>query len=276
MLSALATATEEIGPDPGAVPPVVARDLQVAALPHHRLAVGRRRVDARDRPARRRRHVHPLARWPGSSGSSPSPVRPSSSVGSRRSTSSSRPTRARSAPAAPASSSSPRCSSRWSSPRPTRPAPTSSSPSPSPTIADADDDHAAYAVRPVLAALAVLTVLTVVGGLVLLTGLFDIHGASVWWMLLTAAAHPHRWRPSWLARGHGDPRDAFVRTPRQRALADAGLGFDTAYRRAVAAPGAGTGPGRRLPRPRGRRRLRARGGGLGRHRRLAHRARAPA
>ena len=41
---------------------------------------------------------------------------------------------------------------------------------------------------------------------------------------------------SYLARGPGDPRDAFVRTPRQRALADAGLGFDTAYRTLVARP----------------------------------------
>ena len=89
---------------------------------------------------------------------------------------------------------------------------------------------------PVLASLALLTVLTVVGGLVLLTGLFDLHGVSGWWMLLTALLILIGAGIAWLARGHGDPRDAFVRTPRQRALADGGLGFDTAYRRLVAAP----------------------------------------
>ncbi len=88
----------------------------------------------------------------------------------------------------------------------------------------------------VLAALAVLTVLTVVGGLVLITGLFDIHGASSWWMLLTLLLIGIGAGVSFLARGSGDPREAFVRTPRQRALADAGLGFDTAYRKLVAEP----------------------------------------
>ena len=38
---------------------------------------------------------------------------------------------------------------------------------------------------PVLASLALLTVLTVVGGLITLTGLFDLHRASTWWLLLT-------------------------------------------------------------------------------------------
>jgi len=97
-------------------------------------------------------------------------------------------------------------------------------------------DQAGMPSDSVLAALAVLTVLTVVGGLVLITGLFDIHGASAWWMLLTVLLIVIGSGVAYLARGSGDPRDAFVRTPRQRELADAGLGFDTAYRRLVADP----------------------------------------
>jgi len=92
---------------------------------------------------------------------------------------------------------------------------------------------------PVVVALALLTVLTVIGGLVLLTGLFDIHGVSPWWMLLTVVLILIGGGTVWSARGRtvdGDPRDAFVRTPRQRALADGGLGFDTAYRRVVVTP----------------------------------------
>lgn len=98
------------------------------------------------------------------------------------------------------------------------------------------DDHSRMPSAPVLGALSVLTVLTVVGGLVLLTGLFDLHGASLWWMLLTLLLVLIGAGVVWLTRRHGDPRDAFVRTPRQRALADAGLGFDTAYQRVVAQP----------------------------------------
>ncbi|MFC7487439.1 NADH-quinone oxidoreductase subunit L [Knoellia sp. CPCC 206453] len=103
-------------------------------------------------------------------------------------------------------------------------------------IAERDDNHAGMPSDSVLAALAVLTVLTVVGGLVLLTGLFDIHGVSGWWMLLTLLLIGVGGGVAYLARGSGDPRDAFVRTPRQRELADAGLKFDTAYRRLVAEP----------------------------------------
>ncbi|WP_404380829.1 NADH-quinone oxidoreductase subunit L [Knoellia locipacati] len=99
-----------------------------------------------------------------------------------------------------------------------------------------DEDHLRMPSPPVLLALAVLTVLTVVGGLVLLTGLFDVHGASVWWVLLTLLLILVGGGIVWLARDHGDPRDAFVRTPRQRDLADAGLGFDTAYRAVVVRP----------------------------------------
>lgn len=102
--------------------------------------------------------------------------------------------------------------------------------------ADAANDHARMPSAPVLAALALLTVLSVVGGLVLLTGLFDIHGTSLWWMVLTALLIVIGGGITWLARGQEDPRDSFVRTPRQRALADGGLGFDTAYRRGVAEP----------------------------------------
>ena len=97
-------------------------------------------------------------------------------------------------------------------------------------------DHARMPSAPVLAALALLTVLSVVGGLVLLTGLFDIHGTSLWWMVLTVLLIVIGGGITWLARGNEDPRDSFVRTPRQRSLADAGLGFDTAYRRGVAEP----------------------------------------
>ncbi|MDT0214203.1 NADH-quinone oxidoreductase subunit L [Rothia sp. ARF10] len=97
-----------------------------------------------------------------------------------------------------------------------------------------DDPRMPFA--PVLAALALLTVLSVVGGLILLTGLFDIHGTSLWWMVLTALLILIGGGITWLARGQEDPRDSFVRTPRQRALADGGLGFDTAYRRGVAEP----------------------------------------
>ena len=89
---------------------------------------------------------------------------------------------------------------------------------------------------PVLVSLAVLTVLTVVGGLVLLTGLFDVHGASVWWIVVTALLIVLGGGLSWLARGAGDPRDQFVRTPRQRELADTGFGADAAYRAVVARP----------------------------------------
>ena len=73
-------------------------------------------------------------------------------------------------------------------------------------------------------------------GLVLLTGLFDVHGASVWWMVLTALLILVGGGLSWLARGDGDPRDQFVRTPRQRLLADTGLAVDTAYRAVVVRP----------------------------------------
>jgi NADH-quinone oxidoreductase subunit L len=89
---------------------------------------------------------------------------------------------------------------------------------------------------PVLGSLAVLTVLTVIGGLVLVTGLFDIHGVSMVWMALTLLLILIGGGVAYLARGSGDPRDSFVRTSRQRALADAGLGFDTAYRMLVARP----------------------------------------
>lgn len=99
-----------------------------------------------------------------------------------------------------------------------------------------EDHHSGMPSDSVLAALAVLTVLTVVGGLILITGLFDVHTASAWWMLLTLILILIGGGVTWLARGHGDPRDAFVRTPRQRELADAGLGFDTAYRKLVATP----------------------------------------
>ncbi|GAA4119649.1 NADH-quinone oxidoreductase subunit L [Knoellia locipacati] len=101
------------------------------------------------------------------------------------------------------------------------------------------DDEARMPSAPVIVALAVLTVVTVVGGLVLLTGLFDIHGVSPWWMLLTVVLILIGGGTVWSARSRttdGDPRDAFVRTPRQRALADGGLGFDTAYRRVVVTP----------------------------------------
>lgn len=104
---------------------------------------------------------------------------------------------------------------------------------------DPDHEHDHPAGMPsdsVLVALAVLTVLTVIGGLILVTGLFDIHGASVWWMLLTLLLIVIGGGVAWLARGSGDPRDSFVRTPRQRSLADGGLGFDTAYRTLVARP----------------------------------------
>ncbi|KGN38261.1 NADH-quinone oxidoreductase subunit L [Knoellia subterranea KCTC 19937] len=101
----------------------------------------------------------------------------------------------------------------------------------------AGDDHpSGMPSDAVLAALAVLTVLTVVGGLILITGLFDIHRASQWWMLLTLLLISIGAGVSWLARSSGDPRDAFVRTRRHRALADRGLGFDTAYRRLIADP----------------------------------------
>ncbi|PRY57565.1 NADH-quinone oxidoreductase subunit L [Knoellia remsis] len=89
---------------------------------------------------------------------------------------------------------------------------------------------------PVLVALAVLTVLTVVGGLVMITGLFELERASVVWMLLTTLLIVIGGGLAWLARGSGDPRDAFVRTARQRELADRGLGVDTAYRALVARP----------------------------------------
>lgn len=101
---------------------------------------------------------------------------------------------------------------------------------------EAPDDDARMPSAPVLAALALLTVLSVVGGLVLLTGLFDIHGTSLWWMVLTVLLIVIGGGITWLARGNEDPRDSFFRTPRQRALADGGLGFDTAYRRGVAEP----------------------------------------
>jgi NADH-quinone oxidoreductase subunit L len=101
---------------------------------------------------------------------------------------------------------------------------------------ESDDETARMPSDPVIVALALLTVLTVVGGLVLLTGLFDLHGASLWWMLLTLLLILVGGGIVWQARDHEDPRDAFVRTPRQRALADAGLGFDTAYRRFVVTP----------------------------------------
>ncbi|MFC7489873.1 MULTISPECIES: NADH-quinone oxidoreductase subunit L [unclassified Knoellia] len=103
-------------------------------------------------------------------------------------------------------------------------------------FADPNADDAGMPPAPVLGALAVLTVVTVVGGLVLLTGLFDVHGASGWWILLTLLLIGIGAAVSYLARGSGDPRDAFVRSPRQRALADGGLGFDTAYRTLVARP----------------------------------------
>ncbi|EAQ00259.1 NADH dehydrogenase subunit [Janibacter sp. HTCC2649] len=103
-------------------------------------------------------------------------------------------------------------------------------------IEEREDHHAGMPWDSVLAALAVLTVLTVVGGLVLITGLFDIHGVSFWWMFLTLLLIVVGAGVAYLARGSGDPRDAFVRTPRQRELADAGLGFDTAYQTLVARP----------------------------------------
>ena len=99
-----------------------------------------------------------------------------------------------------------------------------------------EGDHARMPSAPVLVALAVLTVVTVVGGLVLLTGLFDIHGASVWWVLLTSLLILLGGGLSWMARGDGDPADQFVRTPRQRVLADTGLGVDAAYRAVVVRP----------------------------------------
>ncbi|CAN7178784.1 NADH-quinone oxidoreductase subunit 5 family protein [Knoellia sp. LjRoot47] len=101
------------------------------------------------------------------------------------------------------------------------------------------DEDARMPSAPVIVALAVLTVVTVVGGLVLLTGLFDIHGVSPWWMLLTVVLILIGGGTVWSARSRttdGDPRDAFVRTARQRVLADGGLGFDTAYRRLIATP----------------------------------------
>ncbi len=105
---------------------------------------------------------------------------------------------------------------------------------------DSDDDHDRHDVgmppAPVLGALAVLTVVTVIGGLILVTGLFDIHGASVIWMALTLVLIVIGGGIAYLARGSGDPRDSFFRTPRQRDLADAGLGFDTAYQTLVARP----------------------------------------
>ena len=102
---------------------------------------------------------------------------------------------------------------------------------------DNDEHHdAGMPSPPVLGSLAVLTVLTVIGGLVLVTGLFDIHGVSMVWMALTLLLILIGGGVAYLARGSGDPRDSFVRTARQRALADAGLGFDTAYRTLVARP----------------------------------------
>lgn len=101
---------------------------------------------------------------------------------------------------------------------------------------EARPDHAGMPSAPVLASLALLTVLTVVGGLITLTGLFDLHRASTWWMLLTVVLIVIGGGVVWLVRGHADPRDAFVRTQRQRRLADRGLGFDTAYVRLVARP----------------------------------------
>ena len=102
---------------------------------------------------------------------------------------------------------------------------------------DNDEHHdAGMPSAPVLGSLAVLTVLTVIGGLVLVTGLFDIHGVSMVWMALTLLLILIGGGVAYLARGSGDPRDSFVRTARQRALADAGLGFDTAYRTLVARP----------------------------------------
>ncbi|KGN42972.1 NADH-quinone oxidoreductase subunit 5 family protein [Knoellia aerolata] len=109
-------------------------------------------------------------------------------------------------------------------------------PGPNGGIGEKSTGHAGMPSAPVLASLAVLTVLTVVGGLVLLTGLFDVHGASVWWMVLTTLLIVIGGGLAWLARGSGDPRDQFVRTPRHRALADSGFGADTAYRALVARP----------------------------------------
>lgn len=105
-------------------------------------------------------------------------------------------------------------------------------------VPESNDNHHDAGMPPasVLGSLALLTVLTVVGGLVLLTGLFDIHGASMVWMLLTLMLILVGGGVTYLARGSGDPRDSFVRTPRQRAMADVGLGFDTAYRKVVATP----------------------------------------
>ncbi|KGN33841.1 NADH-quinone oxidoreductase subunit L [Knoellia sinensis KCTC 19936] len=103
-------------------------------------------------------------------------------------------------------------------------------------VLEEQHDHSGMPSAPVLASLALLTVLTVVGGLVMLTGLFNLHRASMWWMLLTALLIGIGAGVVWLARGYGDPRNAFVRTVRQRTLADNGFGFDTAYRRLVAGP----------------------------------------
>ncbi|KRE42300.1 NADH-quinone oxidoreductase subunit 5 family protein [Knoellia sp. Soil729] len=108
-----------------------------------------------------------------------------------------------------------------------------------PASEDADaprDHHAGMPPAPVLGALAALTVLTVIGGLVLVTGLFDLHGASLVWMALTLLLILIGVGVAYLARGSDDPRSSFFRTARQRALADAGLGFDTAYRTVVVRP----------------------------------------
>jgi NADH-quinone oxidoreductase subunit L len=105
-----------------------------------------------------------------------------------------------------------------------------------PATDDVNGHHAGMPPAPVLASLAVLTVLTVIGGLILLTGLFDLHAASLAWVALTLLLILVGGGIAYLARGSGDPRDAFVRTPRQRRLADAGLGFDTAYRTVVVRP----------------------------------------